>query len=87
MEQHPTSVVGYEETLTVLAEAIHDMRYDKVAEFYKCVAVELHRQARGDLAKGRPKLAAKLESAARAAKQMQKKFEDMYCLCKPHMHT
>jgi phosphate uptake regulator len=83
--KHKTAVEGYEDQLPLLAERIHRMRYDTVEDFYRHVAEELRRQAKGDRGRGRHKLAALLEEAATTAEQQQERFARIWALCKPHM--
>lgn len=85
MAEHPTEINGWESSLPQLAQEIHRLRYDRVEEFYRHAAEELRRQAKNDRSKGRAKLAALLEEAARLAEYQQEGFAEIYALCKPHM--
>jgi hypothetical protein len=83
--EHKTAVEGYEGLSQTLCERIHRLRYDKVEEFYRHSAAEFRRQAAGDRAKGRLRLAALLEEAANTAEEQQKRLARIWKLCEPHM--
>ena len=83
--KHKTEVEGYENSLPLLSERIHRMRYDKVDEFYRHTAGELRKQAEGDRSNGRLQLDALLEETADAAEQQRERFARIWALCKPHM--
>lgn len=84
-QKHPTEIDGWESCLPELAGAVHRMRYDRVEEFHRHSAGELMRQAVGDHAKGRVKLAELLEAAARAEIDQAVRFSQIWALCKPRM--
>lgn len=84
-QEHPQQVAGYEGSLRQLTCAIHGMRYDQVAEFYRLSAVELRRQSKGDERRGRPKLSRRLRAAALAASLLHALMLSVWRLCEPHM--
>lgn len=86
-KRHPTTVDGWNGSLEELAQRIHRMRYDQVESFYRSVVTELQRQAKGDLARGRVQLSAKLEDAACLARQLEVKFVEIWEICEPHEPT
>lgn len=84
-EKHPTAVPGYEDRLIELAHLVHAMRYDLVIEFYEQAARELRQQTTGDRARGRMKLAASLEEAARAIDNTVESLQRAWRICEPYM--
>jgi len=85
MKRHPTSVEGYEGSLEELAQTVCRMRYDKVAEFFGYCAVELLRQANGDMRRGYKLLAIQLTAARGIAVALHRKMHSVFKLCEPHM--
>ena len=82
---HRAEVAGYENRLSLLAQRIHDLHYDLVAEFYRLTAAVLSDQAENDRAKGRVQLAELLDQAAAASRAQQESFDKIWILCKPYM--
>lgn len=81
---HRAEVVGYEGRLPLLAQRIHDLRYDQVAEFYRLTTVVLRHQAENDRANGRVQLADLLDEAAEVSHEQQKGFAKIWTLCEPY---
>jgi hypothetical protein len=85
MKKHPIAVEGYPGSLEELAQKVCRMRYDQVAEFFGYCAVELLRQANGDMQRGRKLLAIQLTSARGIAIALHQKVHRIFRLCEPHM--
>jgi hypothetical protein len=83
--KHKTTVEGYEDSLQLLSQRVHGMRYDKVEEFYGYSTIELRRQAASDRAGGRFQLAALLEKAAKIAEEQREYFSYIWTLCESHI--
>lgn len=84
-KKHPVEVAGFDGSFQELAEAIFQMRYDKVGEFLHYCAVELRRQAENDNEKGRHQLSDMLHVAANAEEHQKERFCKIYRLCQIHM--
>lgn len=85
VEVHPTKVEGWNGSLPELAQAIAQMRYDKVAELFHLLAVEFNKQANNDRDKGRRKLAAYLDCATEICNHGRQRFEEIWKVCRPFM--
>lgn len=82
---HPTEVVGWDGSFEELAKVILDMRYDKLAEFFQHFEDRLQTCAVADRVRIRPQLASMQDEALCDVGNLQKKFSEMFDLCKPHM--
>lgn len=85
MKRHPVAVEGYHGSLEGLAQRVCRMRYDQVAEFFGFCAVELLRQANGDMQRGRKLLAIQLTSAWGITVALHRMVHRIFKLCEPYM--
>jgi hypothetical protein len=83
--KHPDHVEGWEGKISDLAHAIGRMRYDKVVEFLDCLAREFYRQEKGDVSRGRHKLAAELLLVAVNIDYAKDHVEQAWEICKTRL--
>ncbi|KKQ36035.1 MAG: hypothetical protein US50_C0001G0037 [Candidatus Nomurabacteria bacterium GW2011_GWB1_37_5] len=83
--KHPRHVEGYSGSLEDLAKAIGNMAYDQTSEFIGRLAGDIKSQAEKDLARGRTKLASKLNEAAFKLQQAQNSMHSAWKICEPFM--
>ena len=84
MDKHPTSV-NVELQLERLAAEIANLRYDALAEFIGHLQQQILAQSKGDMAKGREKLAAELLKASNHLAFTETYVEAAWTISKPHM--
>lgn len=84
--KHPDYVEGWQGSMSELAHAIGRMRYDKVFEFLDCLAEEFYRQERGDVSRGRHKLAAELLLVAANINYAKDHVEQAWEICKARLN-
>lgn len=82
---HLDHVPGWNGTLTELAQAIGNMRYDRVAEFLDDLRKDFLRQAQNDGEAGRSVLADRLRLTAYDMGMAQARMEHVWKTCEPHM--
>lgn len=87
MTKHPDHVPGYEGSMQDLAQAVGNMRYDKVVEFLDALAQDLKRQADADWNGGRTFLGDWLLGAYHEVAEARRCMEKAWEVCKPHMPT
>ena len=84
-KKHPDYVLGFEGTIEELAKNIGNTRYDILEDFLTALADDISRQADGDKARGREKLAGELYETARRLYQARDAMQDAWNICEPYM--
>ena len=82
-KRHPTKVLS--KLPAEVAKEVGALRYDKAIEFLDRLALDYARQAAADRARGRIKLAAKLDTLADAMVDCAYQMRAIFALCKPHL--
>jgi len=83
--KHPTHVDGYHGSLEALANAIGDMRYDRVAYFLDLLAQRIETEAEKDSSAGKIQLSKRLDQASKYLQDAQKEIDSAWKICKPYM--
>lgn len=82
---HKREIDRYDGGLTELATEVGRLTYDQVSNFLGALALELEKQAEGDLGRGRSRLAEELGSASAAILAAQVNINRAWDICLPHM--
>ena len=82
---HPTTVEGYDGRMLELAEAISNLRYDKLDRLFNNIAVMVEADALKDREGGRPKLANNLEACSNMLRMASMDAGKAWITCKPYM--
>jgi hypothetical protein len=85
MIKHPKKINGFDGSLEDLAKSIGNLTYDQTAIFLEKLADNIKMQAENDLARGRVKLAKKLNDTAEKLYQARDNMELTWKICKPYM--
>ncbi|MCB1547415.1 MAG: hypothetical protein KDJ41_06200 [Hyphomicrobiaceae bacterium] len=83
--KHPIRLQVLPESLAELAVELGDLRYDALEDFLAALAEKIRADAAKDAARGRRKLAASLESAARRIEASAADIGEAWRISKPHM--
>lgn len=84
--KHPTSVPGWDGTLTELAHAVENLRYDKAAEFIYQLSMAFRERARADREAGKWWLATQLSKISGELGGAHFYTHRAWEICKPHMN-
>jgi hypothetical protein len=82
---HDTEVKRFPGTLTDLAEAVGDLRYDALAAFLMLLQGKLDRDAGQDESRGRVRLAASLRAATCPLGEAAAEVQRAWRICEPRM--
>jgi hypothetical protein len=82
---HRKEVGRYPGTLTDLAEAVGDLRYDALAEFLRLLQAKLDRDSGRDAGRGRARLAVSLRAASGHLGEAAADIQRAWRICEPHM--
>ncbi len=83
--KHSDNIKSYPGSLAELAKDAGSMRYDSLADFLQYLGDDLIRQAEADKAKGRVKLASRLEATANELYQARNEMLSAWKVCEPYM--
>lgn len=84
---HPTYVPGWEGSLEELAQAVENLRYDKVSDFLYHLNMALQARSQSDTQAGKPQLSSFLIQASHKIASAALDIERAWIICKPHMIT
>lgn len=82
---HPTTVEGWNGSLTELAKSIAAMRYDTQAKFLALLSDELEQQSIDDRDRGRTQLAARMANVTANLDWATNDLIAAWRICEPHM--
>jgi hypothetical protein len=82
--KHPKKLDGLE--LDVLAKQLSNLSYDSLCDFLTHLSDELYVQYRGDMAKGRGKLANNLLRAIEHIEEARYNIESAWKICAPYQN-
>ena len=83
--KHDTLIA--DEVLRQFAYSIGDMRYDKLCDFVKALAVKIDLDAANDIAAGREKLGQRLRDASTALYDAVDLIADAWDICESKMNN
>jgi hypothetical protein len=82
---HKSEIKGYEDRLCELSCDIAMLTYDQTRNHIDALANDLERQARGDEARGRRKLASKLYDVVHSLYEARDRMDEAWKICEPYM--
>lgn len=83
--KHPTEIKGYGNNLTLLADDICHLRYDRLQLILGWMGVNLSCDSMKDKRKGRKKLSQKLYLASKLLDKTSREIGKAWNICKPYM--
>ncbi len=84
-DRHKIVVEKYDGTLTELAHAISDLRYDALVDFLEALSLKIDKDAENDYNAGRVHLGSELGMASIEIKQAAESIVKAWKISKPHM--
>lgn len=81
--KHPTTIVGYTDSMQDIANEIASLRYDKLHEFMTAFAVRVAADAAKDKEAGKEKLAGALQCMAGCLYEAMTYANEASAICKP----
>lgn len=81
--KHPTTIIGYTDSMQDLAKEVAMLRYDKLHEFIIAFAQKIAEDGHKDMASGKERLGGALLNAAGHLYEAQACFNEVSFICKP----